>query len=56
MKIDKSLQEVWDWKAKVYEGMKGLNDKGKIVEFKRSSDEFCRKFNVQFKKVSMTHK
>ena len=31
MKVDKSLQEVWDWKEKVYEEMRGFSVKELIA-------------------------
>ena len=33
MKADKSLQEVWDWKEKVYEEMKDVSVSEKIAAF-----------------------
>lgn len=56
MRVDRSLQEVWDWKEKVYDEIKGLSSKEKIARFKKTSEDFCKKYNIQFKKVSLTRK
>ncbi len=52
MKVDKSLKEVWEWKEKVYEEIKGLSTKEKIVSFRKSSDDFCKKYDIKLKKSS----
>ncbi|MEW6608890.1 MAG: hypothetical protein AB1414_15835 [bacterium] len=51
MKVDKSLQEVWNWKEKVYEEMKGLSTKEKIVSFKKSAENFSMKYGLKLKKL-----
>ena len=50
MKVDKSLQEVWEWKEKVYEEMKGFSTKEKIESFKRTSEDFCKRYGLKFKR------
>ncbi|MFH0926628.1 MAG: hypothetical protein V1872_13520 [bacterium] len=50
MKVDRSLQEVWDWKEDVYEETKGLSIKEKIISFKKTSEEFCKKYGLKLKK------
>ena len=49
MKVDKSLQEVWDWKEKVYAEIKGLSTKEKIANFRKTSEDFCEKYGLKFK-------
>jgi len=56
MRVDKSLQEVWDWKEKVYHEIKGLSSKEKIANFRKSSEEFCKKYGIHLKKTSITQK
>jgi len=51
MKVDKSLQEVWDWKEKVYEEMSGLSPKEKIASFRKTSEDFCKKYGLKFKQT-----
>lgn len=51
MKVDKSLQEVWEWKEKVYEEMKGLSNKEKIIRFRKASEDFCKKYGLKIKKL-----
>ncbi len=54
MKVDKSLQEVWDWKEKVYEETKGLSTKEKIVSFRKTSEDFCKKYGLKLKKLHLS--
>ena len=49
MKVDKSLQEVWNWKDKVYEEIKGLYTKEKIASFRKTSEDFCEKYGLKLK-------
>lgn len=51
MKIDKSLQEVWDWKEKVYEEMKGFSIEEKITSFRKTSEDFCKKYGLKLKRA-----
>ena len=53
MKVDKSLQEVWDWKEKVYEEMKGLSIEERITSFKKASEDFCKKYGLKLKKQKL---
>ena len=56
MKVDKSLQEVWDWKEKVYEEMKGLSTKEKIASFRKASEDFFEKYRLKLKKLQPSGK
>ena len=56
MKVDKSLQEVWDWKEKVYEEMRGLSSKEKIASFRKASEGFCEKYGLKLKKLQQSGK
>lgn len=56
MKVDKSLQEVWDWKEQVYEETKGLSTKEKIANFRKTSDDFCKKYNLKLKRLHSSQK
>ncbi len=56
MKIDKSLQDVWDWKEKVYEEMQGLSIEERITSFKKASEDFCKKYELKFKKLQLSGK
>ena len=51
MKVDKSLQEVWDWKEKVYKELKGLSAKEKIACFRKTSEDFCKKYGLKFRSL-----
>lgn len=56
MKVDKSLQEVWDWKEKVYEEMKNLSTKEKIASFRKASKDFCKKYGLNLKTLHPSEK
>lgn len=56
MKVDKSLQEVWEWKEKVYEETRGLSTKEKMANFKKVSEEFCKKYGLKFKTLHSSEK
>lgn len=49
MKVDKSLQEVWDWKDKVYQETKDLSMKETVEHIRRGAEEFCRKYGLRFR-------
>ena len=49
MKVDKSLQEVWDWKDQVYRETKNLSMKETIENIRRGAEEFSKKYNLHFK-------
>lgn len=56
MKVDKSLQEVWEWKEKVYEETLGLSTKEKIANFKKTSEDFCKKYGLKLKTLNPLEK
>jgi len=56
MKVDKSLQEVWDWKEKVYEETKGLSAEERIASFRKASENFCEKYGLKLKKLHSSQK
>lgn len=56
MKVDKSLQEVWEWKEKVYEETRGLSTKEKIANFKKTSEDFCKKYGLKLKTLHPSKK
>lgn len=54
MKIDKSLEEVWDWKDKVYESTKNLSIKEAAKRIHNEVEQIRKKYNIKLKKVSLT--
>ena len=47
MNIDKSLEEVWDWKNKCYEEYKDKTP-GEISELiNKNAEEFKKKYNIK---------
>ncbi len=53
MKADKSIEEVWRWKENVYDEMKGFSTKEKIASFRKSSEDFCKKYGLNLKKLHL---
>lgn len=49
MKIDKSLQEVWDWKDKVYQETKHLSMKESVMNIRKGAEQFCKKYGLKLK-------
>ena len=49
MKVDKSLQEVWDWKEKVYQKTKDLSKEEAIAEIRQGAENFCKRYNLKLK-------
>ncbi len=49
MKVDKSLEEVWEWKDKVYQETKGLSMQEFVENIRRGADEFCKKYDLHFR-------
>jgi hypothetical protein len=49
MKVDKSLQEVWNWKEKGYNKRKGFTMEQRIKMIKESAQELCKEYNLTLK-------
>ncbi|MFA4889346.1 MAG: hypothetical protein WC628_07235 [Candidatus Omnitrophota bacterium] len=56
MKVDKSLQEVWDWKDKVYQETKHLTMKEAVENIRKGAEDFCKKYNLSFKTLHLLQK
>ena len=56
MKVDKSLQEVWDWKDKVYEETKHLSIKDAARNIHEGAEQVCKKYGLKLKTLSVTQK
>ena len=56
MKVDKSLQEVWDWKDKVYQETKHLSIKETAEYIHKGAEEFCKKYGLKLKTLHTTKK
>lgn len=46
MKIDKSLQEVWDWKEAIYEETRHMTMHERVEYIRKGADEACKKYNL----------
>ena len=49
MKVTKSLQEVWDWKEKVYEETKRLSLEEAARKIQKDADEICKKYGLKLR-------
>ena len=49
MKVDKSLQDVWDWKDEIYQETKDFSMKETVEHIHKGSEEFCKKYGLKFK-------
>lgn len=56
MKIDKSLQEVWDWKNRVYEDTKHLSTRETVENIRGGAAAFCKKYGLKLKVLDLTRK
>lgn len=52
MKIDKSMQDVWDWKDKVYEEGKGFSVKEAAEKIRKETEMISKKYNLNLRKIS----
>ena len=52
MKVDKSLQEVWDWKEKVHEATKGLSVKDAARKIKAEAEAIGKKYNLKLRNLA----
>ncbi len=51
MKVDKSLQEVWDWKNAVYEETKNMTAEERRAYSRRNYEEIKKRYNFNLRKV-----
>ena len=52
MKIDKSLQEVWDWKDKIYDETKSLNTREFVSAIAKEARETESKYKLDLRKFA----
>lgn len=53
MKIDKSLQEVWDWKDTVYEETKNMTVKERNAYSRKNLEALRKKYNLNLRKAKI---
>lgn len=56
MKIDKSLQEVWDWKDKVYQETETLSVKEAGKKISEDVREISKKYKLNLRKLNIIKK
>ncbi|MBU0694458.1 MAG: hypothetical protein KKC11_07325 [Candidatus Omnitrophica bacterium] len=49
MKVDKSLQEVWDWKEKVYRETKHLSIREALDKIHEDAQQIKKKYGLNLK-------
>lgn len=52
MKTDKSLEEVWKWKDKVYEETKSMSMEERVKKIKESAKKINEKYGLDLKKAN----
>jgi len=55
MKVDKSLQEVWDWKDQVYQETKHLSIEETVRKIHDGAEEFKKKYGLKLKMYHPAH-
>ena len=53
MKVDKSLEEVWQWKSAIYEKTKHMSFAKRMAYRKECAEEIKKKYNLRLRKVKM---
>ena len=56
MKFDKSLQEVWDWKEKVYQDTKDFSIKELLKNIHDGAEAIRQKYGLKLKKLQFVSK
>lgn len=56
MKVDKSLQEVWEWKEKVYADAKNLSVKEAASRIHNDAERIKKKFNLRLKRMELARR
>jgi len=56
MKVDRSLQEVWEWKDEVYRQTKHLSMKQTARKIHEDAQEIKKKYGLSFKRLYSTPK
>ncbi len=51
MKVDKSLQEVWDWKEKIYQETKHMTMHERVEHMRKGADKLCKKYNLRLRSL-----
>jgi vacuolar-type H+-ATPase subunit E/Vma4 len=50
-KYDKSLVEVWEWRQKVHDELKGLTNEEYVKRVREQADTILAKYNIKLKRV-----
>jgi hypothetical protein len=54
MKIDKSLEEVWTWKEKIYQETKDMSMEERVKRIKENALRISQKYGLDLKIVDWT--
>ena len=55
MKVDRSLQEVWDWKDALYQETKNMNWEERAAHLRKKADTIEKKYHLNLRKVTVKH-
>ncbi len=55
LKIDKALQEVWDWKDSIYKNSKDKSVRGISQAIRKEVEALSKSNRLQFKRPTLTH-
>ena len=50
--FDECLQQVWEWKQRVYQEIKDLDDKEKVKRIEEVSEELLDKAGIKLERLS----
>jgi len=53
MKVDKSLQDVWDWKNAIYEKTKNMIFEERMAYRKKRAEEIKKKYKLRLRKMPL---
>jgi len=53
MRIDRSLEEVWAWKEKIYQETKGMTMEERVRRIKENASRINQKYGLDLKTVSI---
>jgi len=48
---DKSLVEVWEWRQKIHDELKGLTNDGYVKQVRKQADAILAKYNIKLERI-----
>ena len=50
-KYDKSLVEVWEWRQKIHDELKGLTNEEYVKQVREQADAIRAKYNIKLERI-----